>query len=456
MVSSETWRGSVFSDGGILDDLADHEFGDIDGRGDRAKDPFLFVSNQGYLQPVGELAFLPHLSLMRGTTTSQDAFAIGDELSVANKYGNDGDCYDGLFRTKASVREIDTENINDTPHAMPCALAAWKSYQNYRTNPDGFEFGANLYRRGLINGAQGFYVNPFTQSREVMLAAFANTPLNYWVAGTNDTVAGKKIIEKFDKSDTVIFDADDQIKPDRLADYMMHRFYDLACMIKVKNNVNLDAKQSYIIQNVWADLFDALDWAGRRDVNVKVEQIYKELKDRYYQSGSSKSSYEEMYKEVNAYGDLNSFLTDAVPIPFELDVSRAAYGDEYADPLRYYLQNKQISHDSNDGDKYVCDIDRQFLHSYWRDCFANRQQLFLIFVRAESTALGGTGEGTPAQQGGRAVALVWRDPEAPMGDDVFESDGKTLENNEITGVGDKRIFKRHPHKMRVLFYRQFD
>ena len=90
------------------------------------------------------------------------------------------------------------------------------------------------------------------------------------------------------------------------------------------------------------------------------------------------------------------------------------------------------------------DIDRKFLHSYWRDCFGNRQQLFLIFVRAESTALGGTGEGTPAQQGGRAVALVWRDPVASEQTDVQER-----EDNQYQRI-------RHPHKMRVLFYRQFD
>ncbi|MBQ4199929.1 MAG: hypothetical protein II649_08595, partial [Kiritimatiellae bacterium] len=85
-----------------------------------------------------------------------------------------------------------------------------------------------------------------------------------------------------------------------------------------------------------------------------------------------------------------------------------------------------------------------------RDCFANRQQLFLIFVRAESTALGGTGEGTPAQQGGRAVALVWRDPlpvvedNRQLGPATYEDDGTSYRND------------RHPHKMRILFYRQFD
>ena len=65
-------------------------------------------------------------------------------------------------------------------------------------------------------------------------------------------------------------------------------------------------------------------------------------------------------------------------------------------------------------------------------------------MRAESTALGGTGEGTPAQQGGRAVALVWRDPLPPTGEDVLEHD-----NNQYQPL-------RHPHKMRILFYRQFD
>ena len=88
-----------------------------------------------------------------------------------------------------------------------------------------------------------------------------------------------------------------------------------------------------------------------------------------------------------------------------------------------------------------------FLHSYWRDCFASRQQLFLIFVRAESTALGGNGEGTPAQQGGRAVALVWRDPEAPTGQDVFDVEKQGYNEQDA---------QRHPHKMRVLFYRQLD
>lgn len=80
-------------------------------------------------------------------------------------------------------------------------------------------------------------------------------------------------------------------------------------------------------------------------------------------------------------------------------------------------------------------VDRKFLHGYWRECFSNRQQLFLIFLRAEPLMMGGGTVGqTPPQLGARAVALVWRDP-APTG--------------ELNG-------DKVPHRTRVLFYRQFD
>jgi hypothetical protein len=85
-------------------------------------------------------------------------------------------------------------------------------------------------------------------------------------------------------------------------------------------------------------------------------------------------------------------------------------------------------------------IDCRYLYSFWRGCFANRQQLFLVFVRAESMALGGSGEGQiPPQMGGRAVALVWRDPETPKN------------SNDSNIASDRK-----PHRMRTLFYHQFE
>ena len=97
-------------------------------------------------------------------------------------------------------------------------------------------------------------------------------------------------------------------------------------------------------------------------------------------------------------------------------------------------------------------VDRKFLYSYWRDCFANKQQLFLIFVRAESSAIGGPGEGTPGQKGARAVALVWRNPVASVdgGTDGLRWDADQSYMQRDT------VRDRRPHQTRILFYHQFD
>lgn len=86
----------------------------------------------------------------------------------------------------------------------------------------------------------------------------------------------------------------------------------------------------------------------------------------------------------------------------------------------------------------IHDVDRKFLASYWRNCIGNEQQLFLVFVRAEPTVMGAASAGhTPAQLGGRAVALVWREPVS------------TVDCTPPAG-------EARPHRMRVLFYHQFE
>lgn len=84
----------------------------------------------------------------------------------------------------------------------------------------------------------------------------------------------------------------------------------------------------------------------------------------------------------------------------------------------------------------IDDVDRRYLYSFWKNCFGDRQQLFLVFVRAEPGVLGGSTGRTPAQLGARAVALVWREPVSSLG---AASDG---------GV--------QAHRMRILFYHQFE
>ena len=81
------------------------------------------------------------------------------------------------------------------------------------------------------------------------------------------------------------------------------------------------------------------------------------------------------------------------------------------------------------------DADKKFFYGFWRDCFDAKQQLFLIFVRAEPLLLGGgTADQLPPQLGARAVALVWRDP-----------------STSSTGTSNG-----YPHRTRVLFYRPLD
>jgi hypothetical protein len=93
---------------------------------------------------------------------------------------------------------------------------------------------------------------------------------------------------------------------------------------------------------------------------------------------------------------------------------------------------------SNNSNVKLWGIDKKFLYGFWKDCFAVKQQLFLVFVRAEPTMMGSGASGhAPPQLGGKAVALVWRDPTPSR-----------------SATGDSR--RAAPHKTRVLFYRQFE
>ena len=95
-------------------------------------------------------------------------------------------------------------------------------------------------------------------------------------------------------------------------------------------------------------------------------------------------------------------------------------------------------------------VDRKFMFGYLKGCFGNKSQLFLIFVRAEPSDGGG---------GGRAVALVWRDPNAETTTDNADLYlQKTQPNNPYLSEETWRLNSRHtsPHRTRILFYRQFE
>lgn len=109
-----------------------------------------------------------------------------------------------------------------------------------------------------------------------------------------------------------------------------------------------------------------------------------------------------------------------------------------------------------DLDDPLYSVDRKFLYSYWRECFQNRQQLFLVFIRAEPLSVGGSsGDAVGnAQLGARGVALVWRDPQPPQ-----QTGGKKRTRDALTDVASWRADGNQsiaPHRTRILFYHQFD
>ncbi|MEI7901019.1 MAG: hypothetical protein WCK89_12270 [bacterium] len=80
------------------------------------------------------------------------------------------------------------------------------------------------------------------------------------------------------------------------------------------------------------------------------------------------------------------------------------------------------------------EIDRKMLYSFSLESMSDRQQLFLYVVRAEVTVPffgGAAGSGVKSLAGGRAAALVWRDP-----------------------YPDPSLADYHPH--RILFFKQMD
>ena len=292
---------------------------DRDGDGDI----FMAVSDAGYLQSIYEFANLLNIS----------GFTAGSWGVLANNR------YDGIARADFAY--------------CPANDAMWRTYSQCNLGSGKVDI-ARLFA-DLDNGGKGFRINPFTSSKSIMLAALANTPIDWWSASTNDQhgvaaakAAKKKQLSGISESDKYTFSEHDGAQIT-----VKHKvFEDLAdeIMTRFKDNPDVD----------WQDAFDGLDWAS----------------------------------DPNGIG-----------------------GKDFGVSLH--------------------SVDKKFLHGFWRGCFAARQQLFLVFVRAEPLMMGGgAGRQAPPQLGARAVALVWRDPSATI---------------EDVGGDQPR-----PHRTRILFYRQFE
>ncbi|MBR1870869.1 MAG: hypothetical protein IJ802_03485, partial [Kiritimatiellae bacterium] len=285
----------------------------------RNSDPFFASNDTEWLYSPGELAFIPRLADI-------------DNTDFVNKGYSDG------------IKN----NIGETANYA----FFWKGYRLF----DGALSSDRLFDLDLIDDdGTGPHANPYSDMPLLLAAAFANTPVSFAVASTNNLADNVKV------SDVPAF-----------------------------NDVNND-----LSARIYRSEIDEIARVFHRDL----------IANDNARRGDWLAAYDDIWDNYS-----------------KTDASDELFGVRLKDA---------VLHDS----------DRKFLYMLWRNSFANRQQLFLIFVRAESAVLGGAAENTtPAQLGARAVALVWRDPAPPEG------------TNGNSGENDNRI----PHRTRILFYHQFD
>ncbi len=349
------------------------------GQDGRDRDIFMFVSDQEYLQSIGELQFLPVMGLMNGN----ENFLSGD-------YSPDFNGSSFASRTSASGGSFANGG------------RFWRTYTAY-DNGDGTDpiyalpYGGNEIR--FQAGVGDFKVNPYSDDDRVLSAALVGTPFDYYVASTNNNqrqVGGKK--------NTFIdtLDLDKSLSQCSFGEAPLAKMSAddlLSIMDNFRSVFGERAKSS--------DAAVVADWMG----------------------GFDKMEWQRL--ETTQRNDDNKAF---------MGIDKLAEAD--SSPLHQ--------------------VDRKFLYSFWRECFENRQQLFLVFVRAEpmSTSGGSVGKAMPSSQlGGRAVALVWRDPAVPSYQSGERKTRQALADSTGDSVrSDIKDVREDcpPHCTRVLFYHQFE
>ena len=319
-----------------LDNCGAHENG-------KDGDIFMSVSNQGYLQSIYELAFIPRLTDF--TSHGQDMMS-GNLPTV-----NDG-------------RKTICDSFGGTVHSG----YMWRTYDPLDVDGDAF------MDSGFTSAGTGYKVNPYSDSTNILMAAFANTPLDWTCASTNVTQNGEDYASMTysafnSKYAWNEYSSGGKIKYETLEKIAGNFMDKISSNRKTANETELKDGSTLPLTKIdpdnWEDAWDELDWVGDDDTFAGVS------------------------------------ISDG-------------------DPL--------------------WSVDRKFLYGYWRDCFAAKQQLFLVFIRAEPMMMGGGGMSSiPPQLGARAVALVWRDP--------------TMTTAEATGA---QTQKGYPHRTRILFYKPLE
>lgn len=316
-------------------------------------DMFMETSDAGYLQSIYELAFLPRTKeLVNNGSTKPE---LSGAYSTSKEYTN-------LAASFAQTRYREL---------------AWCTYNPIDLDREAFNEIANRFT-SLDNG---FKINPYSDSKNVVMAAFANSPMGWRYSSTN-WVEGNMAVN-YSKL--------------KMEDYNARYAF---------NQYNEKARVK------WNDL-------------EKVAETFRCQVTNYIAKGESWQK---------------AFLGEIWDGEWKDQPKGENQSEERFVPWDYPSEDNFFG-ESMGGARFW-GVDKKFLYGFWKDCFAVKQQLFLVFVRAEPTMMGSGATGhAPPQLGGKAVALVWRDPN-PLPDTSGGS-----------GSGTDRAI---PHKTRVLFYRQFE
>ena len=339
-----------------LEKIGANAGGGILGKDGRDKDIFMFVSDQEYMQSLGELAFLPALGSLDGQDIAFKCMyldAMSENLNGKDFADNDA------FGESEKLRE----------NGLASGDFMWRTYSP-QEDPIYELTDKNQKPVEVFCGKGDFRVNPFSSDSRVLMAALKDTPFDYYVASTNKTLNPT---------------AND--RPSNASDYAF-----------TKNSSDAPMDDDELL-----DLADA-------------------MRDGFAASARAGHSWEA------AFNDLEWFKS-------------GEYGDDQMSLFGVELNNT------------LHGVDRKYLYSFWRECFQNRQQLFLVFIRAEPMTVGGSGSSSLAntQLGARGVALVWRDPAPPKR-------GTRPARTALTTRQAWRTYYQQnaPHRTRVLFYHQFD
>ena len=183
-------------------------------------DIFMATSDQGYLQSIYELAFIPRFKNLAASNGSQ------------------------LIGSLTSLERANSSGIAQNFNEVPNSDFMWRMFDPMDDDEDAFD------KLPFATVGHGMRVNPYSNSTNVIMAAFANTPSSWRVASTNneEELESESAADYNKKYAYCAYASDEsrKVKWDDLKE-LAGRFMD-----KIRASRSVD----------WSKVWDDLDWFG--------------------------------------------------------------------------------------------------------------------------------------------------------------------------------------------------